>query len=214
MEINDTKFPSNSHDKKSFKDETTEVKKKEPPKQIAKAIRTKKPSLAKRMQETFLAEDIHDVKHYIFRDIVVPSIIDSIIDVVQSGIEMVFGVGGSRRNRRSRSSNKSYTNYSSISYKKDDRDERQYRRLRTDGRFNVEEVIVETRGEAEEIIHNLADLCEDYGWARVSDLYAMVGITPEFTAERWGWDTVASARPVHQRGGGYLIDLPRPIYIE
>ena len=210
MEINEIRFPSNSHLKPvpEIEPKRREVK------QIATPVKTRKASLAKRAQETFLAEDIRDVKTHIFREVVVPGIIDFVLDFFHSGIDMVFGVGGRRGGRySSRRSGKQYTNYSSISYKGND--EPRYRQVRSDGRFNLEEIIVGTRGEAEEIIHNLADLCEDYGCARVADLYSMVGISGEFTAERWGWETVASARAVRDhRSGGYLIDMPRPIYLE
>lgn len=211
MEINDTKFPSNSH-LKPVSDEPTrkEIK------QIATPIKTRKKSLAKRAQETFLAEDIKDVKSHIFTQVVVPGIIDLVLDFFHSGIDMVFGVGGVSRREYGRSRRgRAFTNYSAISYKQEK--EPKYRQIRSDGRFAMEEIIVSSRGEAEEIIHNLADLCEDYGCARVSDLYSMVGMSKEtdFIHERWGWETVASARAVRDhRSGGYLIDMPRPMYLE
>lgn len=204
MDINTTNFPSNSKVKEE----------REKPKQVTKGeVITRKRSFGRKLQDTFLADDIRDIKGYVWSDIVVPGIIDTIIDMVQNGIEMVFGVGGRRTSRSSRRRKEKYTNYSSISYNNSAKEERKYSRLNARN-TDVEDVIVETRGEAEEIISNLADLCEDYGAARVADLYSMIGKTQTFTDERWGWESVSSARVTRVRGGGYLIDLPKPIFLE
>lgn len=168
----------------------------------------KKPGIGKKMADTFLGDDVENVKSYLIMDVVVPAIKDTIVDMVCSGVEMIFGVG-----RRGGRSFRSYTNYSNISYKERDRERRDRRRERTRD-YDEREIVVETRQEAEDVIFQLAELCEQYGMARVADLYELVGKTGDFQSQKWGWESVAQARAVRVRGGGYLIDLPRPIYLD
>lgn len=197
-------FPSNSI-----------IKREEPKKQIRQVttgkVVEKKPGLGRKMADTFLGDDVENVKSYLIMDVVVPAIKDTIVDMVCSGVEMIFGVG--RRGGRP-SSRTNYTNYSSFSYKAQERDRRDYRRESSRNRYDPNEIIVETRQEAEDVIFQLAELCENYGMARVADLYELVGKTGDFQSQKWGWESVAHAKAIRIRGGGYLIDLPKPIYLE
>ena len=43
---------------------------------------TRKPSLAKKFSDTFIAEDISDVKSYLFFDVLVPAVKDTIVNFV------------------------------------------------------------------------------------------------------------------------------------
>lgn len=206
-EVNkDEMFPSNSIIQRTDKDEP----KREIQKITTGKVSVKKPGLGKKMADTFLGDDVENVKSYLIMDVVVPAIKDTIVDMVCSGVEMIFGVG--RRGGGSRRSN--YTNYSNISYKERDKERRTRRSESRRDRYDPNEIVVETRQEAEEVIFQLAELCESYGMARVADLYELVGITGDFQSQKWGWESVASARAVRVRGGGYAIDLPRPIYLD
>ncbi len=69
-------------------------------------------------------------------------------------------------------------------------------------------LILASRGEAEEILDALRQHLEQYGTVSVQDLYDWVGITSDFTDEKWGWEDLRSASIRHVRGG-YLISLPR-----
>ena len=44
--------------------------------------------------------------------------------------------------------------------------------------------------------------------ATVADLYELVGVTGEYTDNKYGWDSLGSASVTRVRGG-YLVDLPR-----
>ena len=71
------------------------------------------------------------------------------------------------------------------------------------------EIILGTRVEAEEVIDRLFDLLSKYDNASVADLYELVGITANFTDEKWGWTDLRGASVAKVRNG-YLLDLPRP----
>ena len=197
-------YPSNNH--KVRKEGSSE-------KQVVKVtsgkVVQKKKSLGKKFAETFLGDDIESVSSYILHDVIIPAAKNMMSDTVSNGIEMLlFGQVRGSRTRRDR--DKSYVSYSSYY----DRDKKPTRpSARNTSRHNFDDIILETRGEAEEVLSHLVDLTEDYGMASVADLYDLVGITSNFTDNKYGWDNLSSAS-VNRVRDGYLISLPRTIVLD
>lgn len=175
----------------------------------------RKPSLGKRMREIFIGGDAQSVWGYVAYDILIPAVKDTLSEAVSMGIErMLFGESrGPSNRRRSVTPNYGYTDYGRYSrgssasrYQKEE--PRQMSR-RSRAAHNFDEIVLETRLEAETVIERLDDLCDRYGQATVSDLYELVGVTGDFTDEKYGWvDMRASG--VSRVRDGYLLDLPRP----
>ena len=134
-----------------------------------------------------------------------------ITDTVSNGIEMLL-FGQTRGSRTRRDRGRSYVSYSNY-YKDRYRDRARYVSQRNRARHNFDDIILESRGEAEEVLSHLVDLTEDYGMASVADLYDLVGVTSNFTDNKYGWDNLSSGRVVPVRGG-YLLELPRPIVLD
>jgi hypothetical protein len=70
------------------------------------------------------------------------------------------------------------------------------------------DIILASRADAEDVLDRLRDLINQYEMATVSDLYDLVGLTGEFTDDKWGWYDLRSAA-VQAVRGGYLLRLPR-----
>ena len=206
-------FPTNSH--KAVKKEKV-VEEKKIVKVTSGKVVQKKKTLGKKFTETFLGDNIESVSSYIIYDVVIPAAKSMISDTVSSGIEMLL-FGETRSNKRARrDGSKSYVSYSS--YYKDDtvRDKgRRYadRPTKQHARHNFDDIIIESRGEAEEVLSHLVDLTEDYGMASVADLYDLVGITSNFTDNKYGWDNLSGASISRVRDG-YLINLPKAILLD
>lgn len=172
---------------------------------VSGTAKTKKKSELHKFTEIFVSEDINSVKNYIFIDVLVPAVKTALSDIVTNGIEMLL-YGETGRSKRKSSDSKTYRSYDRVY---DDR-----RRDRTVGRtrsgYSYEEVIVNTRGEAEEVLDQLGDVIEQYGMASVADLYEMVGITGMYTDNKYGWTDIRNASVARIREG-YLLKLPRPL---
>jgi hypothetical protein len=80
---------------------------------------------------------------------------------------------------------------------------------RARARHNFDEIVLESRQEAEDVLERLYDLVEQYGSASVSDLLELVGIAATHTDQKWGWEELRGAHATRIRGG-YLLDLPEP----
>lgn len=202
-------YPTNSHKQK--KEEKVEPKKKVEQVTRGEVTRRKKP-LGKRMAETFVGGDTKGVWSYVLLDVLVPAAKDMVSDAVSTGVErMLFG-DNYRGGRRPRGSGRppSYTSYNRYS-PMGGREREEPRALSRRGRasHDFDEIILETRVEAEEVVDRLFDLVSRYEMATVADLYDLVGVSGSYTDDKWGWTDIRGAGVTRVRNG-YLLDLPRP----
>ncbi len=168
-------------------------------------VRTRKRSMSKRMRDVFISEDAETIRSYILMDVVIPEIKEIIMETVN-----VILFGGSRPAAKKKGQTYvSYSSYSSPSYKNQ---QKQIEKRNTVNDLN--DVIFESRGEAEEVLSSLVDIVNDYEIATVADFYDLVGITGSFTDNKYGWSNFQGVTVSRARGGGYVINLPRPIFID
>lgn len=209
-------YPSNS---KQDKVEDTEAPK-ERKKIVQGTVKKKKRSLVKRVGEEFLEDDSQSVGNYILYDVLIPAAKDLISDMINSSLEMFFWGSTRPGTRRVNTKGRSNTTGSRVNYGGLStglvRDSRQERTISRGGRarHDFDEIIIETRGEAEEVLAHLIDLTVDYNQATVADLYGAVGISSNFTDDRYGWTDLRGVTPVRARGGGYILNLPRALPLD
>ena len=168
--------------------------------------KTREQRLSRKLAESFISEDVKDVKSYVIFDVVIPTIKDTIMDL----FNMAF-YGESYGNRNTRSNRRGYytnerTSYSS--YYKSDRDRDITRRSRRSN--DIPEIIVESRADAQDVLEEMNNLIDEYDDVSVGDLNQIVGITGTPQDEKWGWFDISSARIKKVGPREYLVDLPRP----
>lgn len=170
-------------------------------------VKIKKKSEVRKFADVFISEDAANVKNYILMDVLVPAIKKAISDIVTDGVDMIL-YGGNRRPRSSGSV--SYTNGSYVSYSKmSDRDRRDDRYSSNRYQYRYDDIILNTRGEAEDVLARMDELMDMYNQVSVGDLYDLVGITGNYTDEKYGWTNLRNAEPVRVNNG-YLLKLPKP----
>jgi hypothetical protein len=183
---------------------------KRPEKVIDGEVTRRKQGLASRVARTFISEDVDSVAHYLVMEVLVPAAKNMISDAFSQGIERILF--GDSRPRSSPARSGGYSTYTSYNRARDDRPPFPGRQLsrqqRTVHDFN--DIILSSRGEAEDVLDSLRELISQYDTATVADLYDLVGISSEFTDDKWGWSDLRSAS-VRAIRGGYLLNLPRTI---
>lgn len=174
---------------------------------IATTVQTKKKPWYKRAADTFMAEDANSIGSFIIRDIVVPTIRDTIYDIITGGLSMaMYGSTKARsKNRPSGVGGGSYVSYGSYSTQQ----QQKAQPMRQADRINVDDLIFGMADEAHQVIDALCDRLERYGTVTVQDLYDLIGISAPRTAMYWGWNDLSEAR-VRKIRDGWLIELPRP----
>ena len=196
-------YKPNSHkskeENKALPDEREKLEK-----VIKGTAKTKKNEMRK-LRDVFISEDVKSVKSYILMDVLVPAIKDAIEDIVTNGIRMVLRGETSAR----KSSSASKISYNRIYDNKRDND-RFARDSSPSIRYSYDDIILESRGEAEDVITRMEEIIEEYGFVRVADLYDLVGITGDYTDNKYGWTSIRSAEPVRVRNG-YMLRLPRAV---
>src|SRR3954454_10116741 len=81
---------------------------------------------------------------------------------------------------------------------------------RARARHDFDEIVLESRGEAEEVIDRMYDLLSRYDSVSVADMYELTGIQSAHTDQKWGWTDLRGSTVTRTRAGGYLLDLPEP----
>lgn len=205
-------YPPNSQRARNAETAPQEPKKIE--RVVTGEVIRRKPPLSKRMFSTLVDGDRKSVIEYVIMDVIVPAAKDMVADAVSQGVErMIFGEARSRPRRGSGppSGRNGYVSYNRIGgVTPNRRDEGRSISRRARASHDFDEIILDTRPEAEEVMDRLFDMVSQYGEATVKDLYELVGISPTYTDDKWGWTDLQGLKCERLRNGGYLLDLPRP----
>ncbi len=185
--------------------ETPEEKKVEP---VVKGevTRRKKP-LGKRFHETFFGGDARGTAHYVVASVLIPAAKDMLVESGSQFIErLVFGE--SRKGSAHRSPNpRGHISYNMIG---SDRPPAAQMSRRARARHDFDEIVMQSRGEAEEVLDRMYDLLNRYEQVSVADLYELTGIQSAHTDQKWGWMDLRGSQVMRTRQGGYVVDLPEP----
>lgn len=199
-------YKPNSHRSKEAQKESG-AEKKEITKVVQGTAKVKKKGKSSKFAEMFIAEDVSNVKSYIVSDVLIPAAKKLFVDAIKDAADMLV-YGRTDRGKRSsgfRADYVSYNRYSDRRY-----DDRPSNDSRTRAGYSYDDVILETRGEAEEVLDAMNDVIETYGMVSVMDLYDLVGISGQYTDNNYGWKNLRNAEPVRMRDG-YMLKLPRAI---
>jgi hypothetical protein len=147
--------------------------------------------------------------------VIIPATKNLITDMVSQGIErLMFGDSKSRSSRISGGRSTNYTSYNKMysGATRSDIDRPDGgRKMSERGRrtHDFDEVILEDRGEAEQVLDTLIEAIAEYDFATVTDLYDLVGITGSYVDDKWGWSDLRGSE-VRRVREGYLLSLPKP----
>ena len=197
-------YEPNSHRSKEEQMENEEKKKVE--KVVTGVAKVKKKSEVSKLKDIFISEDASNVKSYIIMDVLVPAIKKAIADIVTNGIDMILYGESKGRKSSSASGYVSYRDYS----RSDDRD--RFRDSRSRSSYAHDDIILDSRGEAEEVLTRMDELIDTYGNVSVADLYDLVGKSSEYTDNKYGWTNIRNAEPIRVRNG-YMLKLPKALPI-
>lgn len=195
-------YAPNSHKSKEAK-KNAPVEEKRITKVVKGPVKTKRNDIRK-FADLFISEDVSNVKSYIFMDVIVPAIKKGIYDIVTNGIDMIIyggkGKGGSSGSKVSYRSYYDRNNQNSSN--------RGSEHMTSRSAADYDEIVFNTRGEAEAAKQQMQDIIARYGMVTVNDLYEMTPLTPPYTAQNYGWENLSNVDVVRVHGG-YILKLPR-----
>lgn len=199
-------YKPNSH---KFKEEQrTSAQKRSVEKVVRGQARVKKKNGVSKIAGSFISEDMHTVGNYILKDVLVPAIKDFIEDSITNGIRMILRGESAPRKSSSNASTVSYSRY----YNNKDGD-----RFRPSNQTNTvksyDDIIFDSRGDAELVLTRMDEMIDQYGIVSVADMYEMAELSGEYTYNDYGWTDIHSANIVRVKEG-YMIKLPRAVPIK
>lgn len=195
-------LPDNSHKGRNEAKQKTDLEGKRAEKVVRGKVKTKKNDMRK-LSDMFISEDAANIKDYILFDVLAPIIKKGFYDLIVNSLDIaLFGGRGGKRSIADRVS------YNEVSR----RDDRSYSRSRTTSGYSYDDIILETRGEAEAVLSRMDEIMEEYEIVRVADLYDLVGITGEHTDNKYGWTNIRNAE-IERVRDGYRIKMPRALPI-
>lgn len=166
---------------------------------VTTPVKPKKKSEIRKLADIFIAEDISSVKSYIISDIVIPTIKDAIEDVVHLLLRGDIDKG----KRGTAASKVSYRSYYERERDRRDRDEPRVR-----GAYDYDQYTLGSRGEAEAVLSAMDEMIATYGVVSVADFYDLIGVSGNYTDNKYGWTNIRNADVVRVRDG-YMIKFPK-----
>lgn len=172
---------------------------------VSGKVKTKKKNAIQKMSDSIISEDATNVKSYILMDVLLPAVKKAISDIVTEGIDMLlYGSSGGKK-KHSGSSKVSYASYYDKPRGSSDRVPKNI--------YDLEYIVIDNRAEAEEVLDRMDELLETYKMVSVADYYDLLGITCEYTANKYGWMNLRNAR-IERVRDGYTIKLPKAMPID
>lgn len=199
-------YPNNSHSAREKTDTAAGKTEKKLDKVVTGAARTKKKSEARKFFNIFVPDDTENVKSSILSDVIVPGVKAAIADVISIVLFGDTGRIGGRKVVGPESLTRSITMTGGMN-------RREYGRPRAAVGFEYDDIVFETRGDADLVLDQLESAIAKYDVASVADLYDLAGVTcRNYTANRYGWSDIQAAKVV-RTSDGYVIRLPRAVQI-
>ena len=193
---------------KRYEHDNTELNNRKINAVVSGSAKTKKKSEIRKAADIFISEDVHNLKNYLLMDVILPAVkrgIMGALDMILNGGK----VGNYYNDNNSRTPKVSYRNYYD-----EPRDDRRYggqQRART--RFDYEDIIYQTRGDAEAVLQQMYEVVDRYGLVTVGDMYDMARLDQPYTSNKYGWTRLNNVEVVRS-GNGYTLRLPRALPLD
>ena len=172
---------------------------------------------AKKAMDNFFAEDMKGVGTYIFKDVLIPGIKRILSTAIKGAVDTAFyGTGARFDDARGPRRPGQMVDYTQRNYF-DGRD-RSYGNTPVQTRtVSIDNIIFESYGEAQDVVHGLQSLISQYGIASVAQMYDLAGVSimGDYTKHNYGWTDLNSANTrIIETREGYILDMPKALPIE
>ena len=202
--------PNSNNLIKKNKSDNNDVGKKKVNKVVNGDVKTRKKTKADEFADDLIAQSMTSVVSDVFTEMLLPSFKNMISDAVKSGIDrLLFGDSSHRTNTNSNPASK-------ISYSKYYTEQSNYRPevpVRRREAYDYNNIIFNSRGDAEAVLMRMDELISKYEVVSVADLYDLAGITGDYTDYKYGWTDIRSAR-IERIRDGYIIRMPKALPLD
>lgn len=178
------------------------------PRQVAQA-KTRKKSIFKKFVSYIVEDQVEFARERTLIEIILPGLKNLIYDAATGMLDgILFGEDSRRSSNTNIRAHSGGRRDDRVSYNKmyDDRERRRSSSYR-DAPYDPDDIILDTRSQARDVLDELDYVIRKYGQASIATFYDIVGVTGNWTDNRYGWTDLrgASIKPVRD---GFMIILP------
>ena len=172
---------------------------------------TKKQPVTRKVAGDFLNGDAHRVKDYLIYDVAIPAFKKLISEGISSAVDMML-YGETRRHERISDGNgvrRSGTSYSSYYNNGGSQP-----RVATRAGYEYEEVLFESRGDAEKVLDSMWNDIKQFREVSVASMYDYAGVTStRYTDNNYGWteENFGTADVGRYSDGYHYLKLSKPV---
>lgn len=182
---------------------------------VTGSVKIQKKPLMRRIKSGIDAWDVPGIIRHAYYEVAIPAaqnlFYDSIVDVIG---RVTFKDGRRYHHGPHKGSMITYNRPVDRGYRdpREPRDRDRDRGRPTSGprgRRRADDVIFDTRGEAEDVLEGLNDIIEQYDFASVGDLYELLKRSDDINPVdwKWGWVGIVDA-PITRDRDGYRMEFP------
>ena len=173
---------------------------------------------ARKAADNFFAEDMKGVGSYVVKDVLLPGIKRILSTAIKGAVDTAFyGTGARFDDMRGPRRPGQMVDYTQRNYF-DGRDQAYQNgpMVRTHS-MSTDNILFESYGEAQDVVHGLQQLISQYGVASVAQMYDLAGVSimGDYTKHNYGWNSITSqnTRIIDTRDG-YILDMPKALPLE
>lgn len=167
----------------------------------------RKKSLGEEFRETFLKSDVKDVRSYVKREIIVPTIIRGFYDAVTGGLAMLLGLDVKKGEKSVPAARVSYRRYY------DERNSGSSAPVRAQTSYSVMNVHYSSKEDAENVLRLMREVIDDSRAVSVANYLDFSGLSGmiRFTDSDWGWTNLNGVTTVRvdDEEAPWKLDLPQ-----
>lgn len=198
------RYEPNSNLSKERRAEAEKAKERKVEKVVKGTVKTRE-NKSRKFMGNFISGDANSVWEAVLMDVLIPSLKKLVSEGINTASDLL--IYGETRGGRNRSESKvSYRRYYDDRY--GDRRESESRSRGSRSRFDYDDLVYETRGEAEMVLEKMQETLDEYKLVSVGDMYDFSGISAPFTSHDYGWTSLRTAS-VRRVRDGYILDLPK-----
>lgn len=188
-----------------------EEKREKVEKAITGTAKRKKKSELSKVGGAIISEDAKKVKDHILLDVLIPAFKNLLADVVSDAVNMALFGDARRRGGDYRSGSSRYVSYDSRY--RDGYSSRNAQSERRSAGYGFDEIVLDSRGDAEEVLDRMNEILDTYGLVRVADMYDLVGLQSNYTDNNYGWTSLRTA-DIRRGRDGYYLQMPKAMPID
>jgi len=171
----------------------------------------KKRTITERLVNLFFSDDIDNVQDYLVHDILIPNVLDTILSMVNNGLDMLFR--DLRKGGRSDDGNPYHRDSRERTFVQPDTG----RSLRSAGsqrksRAMLNDYYFGNEAEARWVVDQLCAYAEKYDFVSIDDYYQLIGVTGSHVDRNWGWPvaSIENAKVCRDRDG-WVIEFEKAV---